>query len=106
MNIERVKILEEFYKDNPADPFNIYALALEYQNSNSEKATALFEKLLTDFEDYLPTYYQAVEFFAYKNQLAKAIEIAKKGIEKATAAKEIKTMGEIRSLLNSIDDSF
>ncbi len=104
MKEERIKTLELFYEENPNDPFNLYALALEHGKSNSERANLLFDILLNNFEDYLPTYYQAVEFFVAQNQIQKAIEIAKKGIEKAIEAKELKTAGEIRTLLDLIDE--
>ena len=31
MNSERIKLLEQYLEDDPSDPFNLYALALEYQ---------------------------------------------------------------------------
>jgi tetratricopeptide (TPR) repeat protein len=104
MNVERIKLLEQFCEENPNDPFNLYALALEYQLDDTKKATLLFEKLLHDFPEYLPTYYQAVDFFGNQNEFARAIEIAKQGIEKAKLARENKTLGELRSLLESIDE--
>jgi hypothetical protein len=93
MNAERIKLLEQFCEENPNDPFNLYALALEYQLDDPKKA------------EYLPTYYQAVEFFGNQNELPRAIEIAKKGIEKAKLAREGKTLSELKSLLESIEDN-
>ena len=104
MNNERLKLLEEFYRNDPNDPFNLYALALEFQANDNFRAANLFETLLKDFPDYLPTYYQAVDFFSNQNEIQKAMEIAKKGIEKARAANELKTLGEIRSLLEALED--
>ena len=104
MNAERIKTLEQFYDDNPRDAFTIYALALEYASSDRAKAERLFELLLTDFEDYIPTYYQATAFYISVENETRAIAIAKKGIEKAKAAKEMKTAGELMSLLDTIDD--
>lgn len=104
MNAERIKLLEQFCEENPNDPFNLYALALEYQLDDPKKATPLFEKLLHDFPEYLPTYYQAVDFFGNQNELPRAIEIARKGIEKAKVARESKILGELRGLLESIDE--
>ena len=104
MNNERVKLLEEFYRNDPNDPFNLYALALEFQANDTFRAANLFETLLKDFPDYLPTYYQAVDFFSNQNDLPKAMEIAKKGIEKARYANELKTLGEISSLLEALED--
>jgi hypothetical protein len=104
MNAERIKTLEQFYADNPTDPFTIYALALEYVSADRAKAENLFMLLLTDFEDYTPTYYQATAFYISTGNETRAIAVAKKGIEKARAAKEMKTAGELLSLLETIDD--
>ena len=60
----RIAILEEFYKTEPNDPFNAYALALEYLNSNTSKAKALFEELLANHPTYVATYYHAAALFA------------------------------------------
>lgn len=105
MNEERIKLLEQFCEENPNDPFNLYALALEYQLDDTKKTTHLFEKLLHDFPEYLPTYYQAADFFGNQNEFPRAIEIAKKGIEKAKLARESKTLSELKSLLASIEDN-
>jgi tetratricopeptide (TPR) repeat protein len=103
MNKERIKVLEQFCDDHPSDPFNYYALALEYQLADQKKAEELFKKILSEFPDYLPVYYQAVDFFSNQNQLHLAIDIAKKGIEKAKELNQLKTLSEIRSLLESIE---
>lgn len=60
MNSERIKLLEQYVEDDPNDPFNLYALALEYQKQNPAKAGKLFELLLAKHPDYLPTYYSLV----------------------------------------------
>ena len=104
MKAERLKILEQFFAENPNDPFTIYGLALEYLDLNPAKASALFENLLTNFENYLPTYYQAASHFATQHQSVKALEIATKGIEKAMAVRELKTASELRNLMELIDD--
>jgi tetratricopeptide (TPR) repeat protein len=103
MNEARVKLLEQFYEENPTDPFNLYALALEHAKTDTDMAASLFDKLIIEYEDYLPTYYQAVEFFAAKNQLDKAIEIGKRGIDKAKRNNQLKMLGELKSLLESIE---
>ena len=37
-NLDRLKLLEQFAADEPKDPFNWYALALEIQEKQPEKA--------------------------------------------------------------------
>jgi hypothetical protein len=104
MNGERLKFLEQAHDENPDDPFTIYALALEFIDSNPDRARQFFQTLLDNFADYLPTYYQAVNFFVNREELATAISIGRKGIEKAKNANEIKTLNELRSLVETIAD--
>ena len=37
-NFERIQVLLDFLEEEPDNPFNLYALALEYQNIEPEKA--------------------------------------------------------------------
>jgi len=82
-HIDRVKELLNYMEKEPNDPFNLYALALEYQNQDKEKASFYFNKLLIEHKDYLPTYYHAALFFASAEQLQKADNIFSEGIELA-----------------------
>jgi tetratricopeptide (TPR) repeat protein len=95
-HLERVKALLSYIKEEPGNPFNLYALALEYQNKDKEKASFYFNKLLAEHKDYLPTYYHAALFFADQEQLTLADKIFSEGIELAetqnnsNAKKELK----------------
>ncbi len=68
-----------FYEEDPHDPFNLYALALEYQKFDASKSAELLERLLLDFPDYLPTYYHAAQFFSTSQRNEKARGIYRKG---------------------------
>jgi tetratricopeptide (TPR) repeat protein len=100
--------LLSFYEEEPQDPFNIYALALEYQKSDLRQATLFFDKLLTEHPGYLPTYYHAAEFFTQLEIFEKAEEIYQKGIDLALLQKNTKTHQELvrsyRSFLDELDD--
>ncbi|NVJ85522.1 MAG: tetratricopeptide repeat protein [Algoriphagus sp.] len=96
-NLGRLKLLEQFAQEEPKEPFNWYALALETQESQPEKASGYFEKLLADFSDYLPTYYPAAHFFSALNDLEKAKNIFEKGIELARSQSERKTLQELQN---------
>ncbi|SEJ71608.1 hypothetical protein SAMN05192553_10991 [Cyclobacterium xiamenense] len=61
---DRVKELVTYMEEEPDNPFNIYALALEYQNQDKEKASFYFNKLLREHKSYLPCYYHAAKLFA------------------------------------------
>jgi tetratricopeptide (TPR) repeat protein len=82
-HLERVKELLNYLEEEPNNPFNLYALALEYQNKDKEKASFYFNKLLAEHKDYLPTYYHAALLFADQEQLDLADKIFTEGIELA-----------------------
>ncbi len=97
MTDSRLQALLNFYQQDPDDPFNLYALALEYAKSDVKKAREFFGVLLRDHESYLPTYYQAGTFYSSLGEKEKAMEIFEKGIEIATRAQDTRTIGELRS---------
>lgn len=104
MNSERIKLLEHYLEDDPTDPFNLYALALEYQKQNPAKAGKLFEHLLDKHPDYLPTYYIAGNFYADQDQTDKARDVLKKGIALAKSKGEKTTARELQSAIDLLDD--
>ncbi len=79
MNNSRIDILLQYHKDEPDDPFNIYALALEFLNIDKPKAKEYFDLLLEKHEDYLPVYYHAAKFYGTTDKKY-AENIYKKGI--------------------------
>ncbi|WP_186756811.1 tetratricopeptide repeat protein [Echinicola salinicaeni] len=76
----RIDQLLQFLKEEPDNPFNIYALALEYQHSEPSKATDYFDQLLTSHPEYLPTYFHAAAFFSEMDEIEKAQKIYNNGI--------------------------
>jgi hypothetical protein len=101
MNLERVKQLEKWMQDDPSDPFNKYALALEMLHANKNNAAILFTELLDAHSDYLPTYYTAAQFYADLDN-KKALSILEKGIELATLHKDAKATKELKALLDQL----
>ncbi|MFO7822782.1 MAG: tetratricopeptide repeat protein [Cyclobacterium sp.] len=77
---DRVKVLLQYIEEEPENPFNIYALALEFQNQDKEKASFYFNKLLEEHKSYLPTYYHAALLFAELDQPEKAETTFQDGI--------------------------
>ncbi len=92
---ERVEYLLNLLKNDPKDAFTKYALALEYQKNDKETAGTLFEELLLEQPDYLPTYYQAAHLFIELDELEKAKEIFEEGIKRST--KDLKNQAELRN---------
>lgn len=95
--MSRLEMLQSFAEQEPQNPFNWYALALEYKELDKEKTAEYFSKLLEEFPDYLPSYYQAAEFYAEMNELALANSIYSKGISLAENQQERNTLRELKN---------
>lgn len=98
----RLEQLQQFLKDDPNDPFNLYALALEYLKSDPKEAHRLFDELLAHHDDYLPSYYTAGKFFASDGLIDKATKTFEHGIAKAREQQQMKTIRELQSALNEL----
>jgi tetratricopeptide (TPR) repeat protein len=102
MNNERIKSLEQWMKEDPSDPFNKYGLAIELLQSQPERAALLFRELLTNYPDYLPTYYMAASFFSYQGDQGQAIKILEDGIKLAERQNNEKALRELKSALEEL----
>ena len=102
--MNRLEQLQQFVDDDPNDPFNLYALALEFIKSDTSKAEALFNRLLSEHDTYLPSYYQAGDLFESTGKHERAIEVLKKGITLARNAGEMKTLRELQTMLEEFED--
>ena len=103
MNIKRIKELQKLLKKNPLDPFLIYAMTLEFVGKNNEFCLASFRKLLNEFPDYLPTYYQAAKLFANCGFVEEARATYEIGIEKITLSKNNKALEEIKNAFKNFE---
>ena len=99
--MDRIRQLEEFLNDDPHDPFNTYALALEYQKVDVKKAYALFDQLLGSHPDYIPTYYTFAHLLIDIQQVEKAETVFKQGIEFAKRANDVKALRELTNAYNN-----
>lgn len=102
MHSPRLAQLKQFLEEEPHDPFNWYALALEYMKSDLPKAHALFATILIDFPDYIPVYYQAGMVALALNDEQKARLIFENGIRCAQLKNDLKAAGELRSALDDL----
>ncbi len=103
MNEARINLLKNYIDEEPSDPFNYYALACEYLNGKEEEALVLFDKLLSDFPEYLATYYQAAQLKAEFEQEDEALEIYEKGIALAKAQDNQKTLRELQTAKQNLE---
>ncbi len=105
MEKSRLETLEEFTRQNPADSFANYGLAMEYAKSDrSEEALQTFEKLLSANPDYVAAYYHAGVLLGKLNRTADARSMFQHGIEAATRAKDSHTRAEMEEALHDLSD--
>lgn len=102
--MSRLDQLLAFLHEAPDDPFNIYAVALEYVKTDPEKALTFFEHLSEKHPDYIPTYYAYGKFLADSGQVQKATEMFGTGIRKAEEKGEAKTARELRNALSELEE--
>ena len=102
MNSQRLEQLEQFLEEDPKDPFNWYALALEYLKTDQLKASELFTKILNEFPTYIPTYYQAGMLAMELNEEQRARDIFEKGITYANLQRDQKSANELRGALDDL----
>ncbi|MGY6744854.1 MAG: tetratricopeptide repeat protein [Cecembia sp.] len=95
--LSRIEMLQSFAEQEPENPFNWYALALEFQESAPEKANLLYHKLLKEHKGYLPTYYHAAAFFAEEGSIDLAKSTYEEGIALALEKNEQNTLRELRN---------
>ncbi|CAN5375140.1 hypothetical protein BH23BAC1_BH23BAC1_12610 [soil metagenome] len=102
MENSRLEKLLQFYQEDPHEPFNIYAIALEYlsQNNNTE-AKKYFDLLLEKHKNYLPTYYHAASFYTSQGNKDKAGIIYQSGITLAQQVNNNHTLRELRNAYNT-----
>lgn len=102
MNSPRIDQLKRFLEEDPNDPFNWYALALEYVKTDPQEAVRLFTKLLTEYKSYIPTYYQAGQLYLALDDPDTAADIWRTGIAEARAQQDHKAAGELQTVLDEL----
>lgn len=100
MNTDRIKMLEQFLADDPSDPFNHYALALELIKSDKDRAKKIFDRLISSHSEYVPSYYQAALLYLELSLNDEATKIIEQGIVEAKKQNNLKAANELRSLLD------
>ena len=97
-------MLESFVEEDPSDPFNYYALAMELRHKDKAKSIQLLHQIIIDFPDYLPSYFQLASFYLDDDMRTEAAELIKKAIQLAINQKNQKTLAELRQLLSSLEN--
>jgi tetratricopeptide (TPR) repeat protein len=80
MSQSRLEQLYKFLEEDPNDSFTLYAIATELRSSDPQKAMEYYEKLLSEHERYVGTYYHAASLYAELGQNDMAEQTYKKGM--------------------------
>ena len=96
-NLDRIQLLKQFTEEEPENPFNWYALAIEFRESEPDEAYSLFAKLLSDHPNYLATYFPAAHLYAEMGDLEQSKVIFEKGISLAREQSNMKALQELQN---------
>ena len=99
---QRLTQLFDFLKDEPNDPFLLYAVATEYVKSDKQKAKEYFDKLLAEHPKYVATYYHAAALYIDFDELDSAKDIYEKGIKIAKEQQEALALRELQNAYNNL----
>ncbi|WP_425391290.1 tetratricopeptide repeat protein [Ekhidna sp.] len=97
MNSDRISLLKKFISEEPTNPFNKYALAMEYYETQLEESLSLLRSLLADHPDYLPTYFKAAHLLWENENWDEADEVFQTGIKLAEQQEDQKALQELKA---------
>ncbi|NQZ77867.1 MAG: tetratricopeptide repeat protein [Ekhidna sp.] len=97
MNPARINLLKEFIEKEPKDPFNKYALAMEYYEAAPNQSLELLRKLIANHPDYLPSYFKAAHIMWDQELWDEADTTFDVGIQIATKQQDQKALQELKS---------
>jgi hypothetical protein len=103
MHNSKIDQLLEFLREDPNDSFTLYALALEYEKFDQQRAGEQYSLLLKEHPAYLATYYHAGKFYE-KSDRDLAKKIYQDGLLLAQKLGKQKTYNELQSALNLLLD--
>jgi Tfp pilus assembly protein PilF len=103
--IKRIDALLSMLQTEPKDIFLNYSLAIEYVSENNlGLAEEQFLKVLTFQPDYVPAYYQLGKLYEQKQEVVKALDHFKKGLELARSQKNTKAVNEFSEAIFMLED--
>ena len=103
MDEKRIHLLKEYIEQDPEDPFNRYALAMEYYEEAPNTALQYLGELVSDQPDYLPTYYKLAHLYWELEMWNDADRVFKQGIKLAEQKSENKTLHELKSAYQNFE---
>lgn len=98
--MDRKEFIKNEINQDPMDPFNHYLLGIEYLKENAIKdAFEQFERIISDFPDYVATYYTYANALLAENKENRAEDVIQLGILQAEKKGATKALKELKQLL-------
>ena len=103
MSEERIALLRKFIEEEPENPFNQYALAMELYEKIPEEACRILANLSQDKPNYLPTYFKLAHLYWDFEEWDKAQSIFERGIILASKQDDQKALRELKSAFQNFE---
>ena len=98
--MDRKEFIKNEINQDPKDPFNHYLLGIEYLKENAIKdAFEQFERIISDFPDYVATYYTYANALLAENKENRAEDVIQLGIIQAEKKGATNALKELKQLL-------
>jgi TolA-binding protein len=101
--MDRIATFRSFISKSPSDPFPRYGLAMEHkQRGELADAWTVFQDLIQNFPDYVPTYLMAGGVLVALDRKDEAGAVYRQGIEVATRRGDQHARRELEGALAEI----
>ncbi len=98
--MDRLEQLQQFYEEDPADPFTRFALAREHlKQGRAEEALAHFEGLVQEHPNYTGVYYHLGKLYERLGRRKDAVATYEQGVERARSEHAQKDLSELQDAL-------
>lgn len=95
--------IEAMLKDDPADVFLRYSLAMELEKEGEhDRSLELLRDLISGLTPYVPAFFMAAQHLAKRGELDEAKSWLRDGIEQARAQGDSHAAGEMSEFLQSL----
>lgn len=100
---ERLKQLFQFLDLDPKDPFTLYSIAHEFQQSGDlNSARQYLDRLLQAKPDYVGAYYHLADIQRLQGESSQAEETYRKGMKTALSQRDHHAYNELQRGLNRL----
>jgi tetratricopeptide (TPR) repeat protein len=105
MSLERLNELRQLEKEEPNDPFILYAIGLElYKVDSFEAGEKQLLKIATLHSDYCPVFFKLGQWYAEDNREEEALIYFNKALVIAKKENDLKAVNEIKEAIFMLED--